>query len=115
MATWLLTALFHMIAWSIILVAWAIVSGAGNSGVKRYVGTVNFVKNVTCYGGYGLLWLLNALSTWILPASEIDTGYSETKGASGFGAVFFYTLFAGANIFVTIWFFPELEKWAKRA
>lgn len=51
------------------------------------------------------------LSTFVLPAANVDTGFPFGMGGQGFGLVFAYMLVVGADLFVQIFFDKPLHKW----
>ena len=75
---------------------------------------VNIIKYVTVYGGYAVLWIMVFISSYILPASAINTGYpaGQTAG-TGFGISFGLLLMIGIDLFVQLFFDRDLQKWAE--
>lgn len=103
--------LFHQLIWLTVIIIWIIQANEGETAVDLYVETIDYVYYITVYGGYGAMWLLVLLSTFILPLANVNTGYPFGTSGQGFGLVFAYMLIVGINLFVQIFFDKPIHKW----
>lgn len=90
---------------------WILQASYGETWVSLYVEVIDWLYYITIYGGYGVMWLLVFLSTFVLPAANVNTGFPFGQGGQGFGLVFAYMLVVGVDLFVQIFFETKLAKW----
>lgn len=75
MVSWLTATVLIEVAWLAIIILWIMVSVGEDDAVRGYVEGLEIIKYATVYGGYAVLWILVFISSYILPASAINTGY----------------------------------------
>lgn len=77
--SWLILCLFHLFAWTAVEVMWILQSLNGKEWVRVYVDVIDWVKYITVWGGYAVMFIIVFLSTYILPAANVDTGFLSTN------------------------------------
>jgi hypothetical protein len=108
--SWLFMSIVHFAAWITMIVLWIMSSGDEKyEGIIWFVDIALYVKYATVYGGYGLLFLLLLISG---VSNSTALPFDSTNGAI---YACLYLLVVGINIFVQLFFEPDLEKWKKFA
>lgn len=102
--TWAFACIFHFGLWGTVITLWFMTLGDSYDNIILFVNIAEYLKYAGVYGGYGLLFIL----TLIAGITTSTFPENRTENTMGIVAAILYLVLAGIDIFVQLFFEPEL-------